>query len=95
MVVLTAEGNHNTYTPPCSSNTDNFLNKELLLMDILYSTATAEKVIMANCKGRQNNGNTKKLRNRICVGYTERTSGGKTEHSSSVYLHTVVLMSVL
>jgi hypothetical protein len=33
----------------------------------------------------QNNGSTKKLRNRICVDYTERTSVGYTECSSSVF----------
>jgi hypothetical protein len=30
------------------------------------------------------NGNTKKLRNRICVVYIERISVGNTEYSSSV-----------
>jgi hypothetical protein len=29
-------------------------------------------------EGEQNNGNTKKLRNRICVGYVERTLVGNT-----------------
>jgi hypothetical protein len=43
--------------------------------------------------GGQNNGNTKKLRNRIRVGYTERTSDGNTE-CSSVCLHSVALVSV-
>ena len=42
----------------------------------------------------QNNGNTKKVRNRICVGYIGRTSVGNTECSSSVCLHSVVLVSV-
>jgi hypothetical protein len=28
--------------------------------------------------GEQNNGSTKKLRNRICIGYIERTSVGNT-----------------
>jgi hypothetical protein len=32
-------------------------------------------------RGEQNNGNTKKLRNRIYAGYTERTSVGNTECS--------------
>jgi hypothetical protein len=44
-------------------------------------------------RGEQNNGNTKKLRNRICVGYIDRTSVGNTE-CSSVCLHYVVLVSV-
>jgi predicted aspartyl protease len=35
--------------------------------------------------GGQNDGNTMKLRNRICVGYIERTSVGSTEYSSIVY----------
>jgi hypothetical protein len=35
----------------------------------------------------------KKLKNRICVGYFERTSVGNTEYSS-ICLHSVVLMSV-
>jgi hypothetical protein len=43
--------------------------------------------------GGQNNGNTKKLRNRICVGYTERTSVGSTE-CSSVCLYSVAFESV-
>jgi hypothetical protein len=41
----------------------------------------------------QNNGNTKTLRNRIRVGYIERTSAGNTECSSSLCLQPVVLMS--
>jgi hypothetical protein len=43
--------------------------------------------------GGQNNGNTNKLRNRICAGYTERTSVENTECSSAC-LHSIVLMSV-
>jgi hypothetical protein len=43
--------------------------------------------------GGQNYGITKKLRNRICVGYIERTSAGNTECSSAC-LHSVVLVSV-
>jgi hypothetical protein len=43
--------------------------------------------------GGQNNGHTKKLRNRICVSYSERNSDGNTE-CSSVCLHSVVLVSV-
>jgi hypothetical protein len=39
----------------------------------------------------QNNGNTKKLRNRICVGCVERTSVGNIV-CSSVCLHSVVLV---
>jgi hypothetical protein len=42
--------------------------------------------------GEQNNGNTKKLRNVICVGYIEITSVANTESSSSVCLHSVVLV---
>jgi hypothetical protein len=42
---------------------------------------------------KQNNGNTKKLKNNICVGYIERTSVGNTE-CSSVYLYSVVHVSV-
>jgi hypothetical protein len=38
----------------------------------------------------QNNINTKKLNNRICVGNIERTSVGVTDRSS-VYLHSAVL----
>jgi hypothetical protein len=48
---------------------------------------------VSSCKntgGGQNNGNTKKLRNRIYVGYIERTLVGNTECSSSVCLHSVV-----
>jgi hypothetical protein len=33
----------------------------------------------AGTRGGQNNGNNKKLRNRIYVRYTERTSAGNTE----------------
>jgi hypothetical protein len=36
-------------------------------------------------RGGLNNGNTKNLRNRICVGYIERNSAGNTECSSVVY----------
>jgi hypothetical protein len=43
---------------------------------------------------RQNNGNTTKLRNSTCVAYIERTSVGNNECSSSVCLHSVVLVSV-
>jgi hypothetical protein len=42
-------------------------------------------------QGGQNNENTKKLRNRICVDYIERTSFGNT---FSLCLHCVVLVSV-
>jgi hypothetical protein len=42
--------------------------------------------------GGQYNGNTMKLRNRICGDYTERTSVGNTECSSFVCLHFVVLV---
>jgi hypothetical protein len=38
------------------------------------------------------NGNIKKLRNRICVGYNERTSAGNAE-CSSICLHSIILMS--
>jgi hypothetical protein len=41
----------------------------------------------------QNNGNTKKLRHRICVSYTEKTSVGNSEYSS-ICLHSAALMSV-
>jgi hypothetical protein len=41
----------------------------------------------------QNNGNNEELRNRICVGYIDRTSGGNTE-CSTVCLLSVVLVSV-
>jgi hypothetical protein len=40
----------------------------------------------------QNNGNIKKLGNKICVGYTERTSVGNIECSSTVCLQSVVLV---
>jgi hypothetical protein len=43
--------------------------------------------------GGQNNGNTKKLRNRICFGFDETTSVGNTEYSS-ICLQSVVLVSV-
>jgi hypothetical protein len=44
--------------------------------------------------GGQNNGNTKKLRNRfICVDFIERTSVGSTE-CFCICLHSVVLLSV-
>jgi hypothetical protein len=43
--------------------------------------------------GGQNNVNTTKLRNRICVGYIESTSVSNTE-CYSVCLHSVVLVSV-
>jgi hypothetical protein len=39
----------------------------------------------------QNNGNSKKLRNIICIGYIERTSLGNTE-CSSVCLHSVAIV---
>jgi hypothetical protein len=35
------------------------------------------------------------LRNRICVGYTERTSDGNTECSSSVCLQSVVFCALV
>jgi hypothetical protein len=41
----------------------------------------------------QSNGNTKKLRTRICVGYIKRTSVGNTE-CCSVCLQSVVIVSV-
>jgi hypothetical protein len=47
----------------------------------------------AHTGGGQNNGNTKHLRNRICVGYIERTTVGNTE-CPRVCLHSVVLVSV-
>jgi hypothetical protein len=50
-------------------------------------------VMMSTTGAGQNNGNTKKLRNRICVGYIDRTSVDNTE-CSSICLHSVVLMSV-
>jgi hypothetical protein len=42
----------------------------------------------------QNNGNTKKFKNRICVGFVGTTSVGNTEYSSSICLQSVVLVSV-
>jgi hypothetical protein len=57
-------------------------------MDVLFKI-NYEKHI-----GRgQNNGNTKKFRNTICVGYIERASVSNNE-CSSVFLHSVVLVSV-
>jgi hypothetical protein len=51
-------------------------------------------IVVAVCTGvGQNNGSTEKLRNRICVGYAERTSDGNTG-CSSVSLHSVMLVSV-
>jgi hypothetical protein len=52
-----------------------------------------ERYIYIYKGGVQNNGNIKKLTNRICVGYIERTSFGNTEYSS-ICLHSVVLVSV-
>jgi hypothetical protein len=43
----------------------------------------------------QNNGNTNKLRNGICVGYIERTSVGNTECSSSLCLHCVSALVIV
>jgi hypothetical protein len=43
----------------------------------------------------QNNGNTTKLRNRICVGYTERIQVGNIQCYSSFCLPSVVLVSVI
>jgi hypothetical protein len=43
-------------------------------------------------KSEQNNGNTKKLRNGICVGCIERTSVGNTECFSSVSVQSAVLV---
>jgi hypothetical protein len=37
-------------------------------------------------RGGQNNGNTKKLRNRICVGYIEITAVGNTEYFLRLFL---------
>jgi hypothetical protein len=55
---------------------------------------TAESALHGICTGGgKNNGNNKKLRNKICVDYIERTSAGNTE-CSSVCLHSVVLVSV-
>jgi hypothetical protein len=42
-------------------------------------------------RGEQNNGNLKKLRNRISVGYVERTPVSNMEYSS-VCLHSVMLV---
>jgi hypothetical protein len=44
---------------------------------------------------KKTNGNTKKFRNRNCVGYIEGISVGNTECSSCVCFHSVVRMSVL
>jgi hypothetical protein len=45
-------------------------------------------------KGEQNNGNTKNLRNRICVGYIERIPVVNIEFCSSCSLHFLVLLEV-
>jgi hypothetical protein len=37
--------------------------------------------VILSTVGEQNNGNIKKLRNRICIGYIERTSVGNNECS--------------
>jgi autotransporter translocation and assembly factor TamB len=50
------------------------------------------EVLNRDTGGGQNNGNTKKLRDRIYVGYIERASAGNTECSS--VLHSVVLVPV-
>jgi hypothetical protein len=42
----------------------------------------------------QNNGNTKKSRNTICVGYIERTLVDNTKCPPSICLHSIVLVSV-
>jgi hypothetical protein len=44
-----------------------------------------------NIGDEQNNGSTKKLRNRTCVDCIERTSAGNTECSSSVGSQSMVL----
>jgi hypothetical protein len=54
----------------------------------------ANNYIYVYTRGGQNNGNTKKLKNIICVSYIESTSIGNTECSYSVCLHSVVLVSV-
>jgi hypothetical protein len=44
-------------------------------------------------EGEQNNGNTKKPRNKICVGYAERTVDNTK--CSSVCLHSVLLVQCI
>jgi hypothetical protein len=44
--------------------------------------------------GEQNNGNTKKLRNVLCVDYIERTLAGNTE-CSSICLHYVLCVDYI
>jgi hypothetical protein len=43
-------------------------------------------IYMGNTWGGQNNGNITKMKKRICVGYTERTSVANTQCSSSFIL---------
>jgi hypothetical protein len=45
-------------------------------------SAFCEIWILINTVREQNNGNTKKVRNRICFDYIKRTPLGKTECSS-------------
>jgi hypothetical protein len=93
-------------TPDC--NTENpHLTHKVALRDVKGGVSQALRARMITdpvfyvhtitskgYRGGQNNGNTKKRRNRICIGYTARTSVGNTEYSSSIYLHSVVLVSV-
>jgi hypothetical protein len=44
--------------------------------------------------GEQNNENSKKLWNRFCAGFIERTSIGNSKYYYSVFLHSLVLVSV-
>jgi hypothetical protein len=60
----------------------------------VWLTLDEWNVIYVCTGGGQNNGNIKKLRNTICVGYTERTSVANTERSSFVCLHSVVFVPV-
>jgi hypothetical protein len=63
-------------------------------LDFLIGVTTNLSSLSSRYWGGQNNGSTKKLRNSIYVGYTERTSVGITG-CSSVYLQSVVLVQCI
>jgi hypothetical protein len=75
-------------------NEENRSNQNSVDLEV-YIDATVGEIDYCSVRytrGGQNNGNTKKWRNRICVGYIERTSVGNVECFSSVCLHSVMLV---
>jgi hypothetical protein len=72
--------------PQTSGSSTTFHNKFITVSNIMMRFIYGDG---------QNNGYTKNLWNRICVGHTERTLVCKTRCSSSVCLHSVVLVQCI